>query len=234
MSTEEPPVRGPRPPKASGPNVGTTLGIVAAAVAVILGFFILRDIRSDDGGSTTPGGPAQTTQAPDTTVAPETSPPTTVPPIITTGFKVVVANASGVGGSAGQMTINLQAKGFIVENATNKAADAPLFETTVVYYLSGNDRAAESVARVLGGVCAEPMPSPVPTESGSLGEASVLVMLGTDLAGLPMPAESTEACVSVPNVPGDTADPDEAGDPDEDGNDAGDGTADPDAEATDG
>lgn len=207
MSTEEPPVRGTRPPKPSGPGVGTTLGIVAAAVAVVLGFFILRDIRNDDGGgSTTPGGPTQTTEPPETTAPPETTPETTVAPIITTGFKVLVANASGVGGSAGQMTINLQAKGFIVENATNKSADSPTLETTVVYYLAGNERQAESVARSLGGVCTAAMPTPVPTESGSLGEASVLVMLGTDLAGLPMPAETTEACVATPATPGDTGD----------------------------
>jgi hypothetical protein len=30
------------------------------------------------------------------------------------------------------------------------------------------------------------MPTPIPTETGSLGEASVLVLLGTDLAGKPL------------------------------------------------
>jgi hypothetical protein len=207
MSTEEPPVRGARPSKAGGPNVGTTLGIVAAVVAVILGFFILRDISGDGGTSTPGGGGATPTTATDTTLAPETSPPTTVAPIITTGFKVLVANASGVGGSAGQMTIALQGKGFIVENPTNKATSAPTAEVTKVYYLSGNEQAAESVARVLGGVCTEAMPTSPPTESGSLGEASVLVMLGSDLAGKPLPAETTEACVDggvAPSEPTDT------------------------------
>jgi hypothetical protein len=30
------------------------------------------------------------------------------------------------------------------------------------------------------------MPTPIPTETGSLGEASVLILLGTDLAGKPL------------------------------------------------
>lgn len=205
MSNEEPPVRRGRPPRSGGSNMGTTLGIVAAVVAVVLGFFILRDIRNDDGGSSAPGGGGTTTTAPtDSTDAPVTSPPTTIPPLVTTGFKVLVANASGVGGSAGQMTIALQGKGFIVETATNRPPSDPIRETTVVYYLSGNEAGASSVARVLGGVCIEPMPTPVPTESGSLGEASVLVSLGTDLAAKPLPAEATEVCLPTPNPPGGT------------------------------
>jgi hypothetical protein len=32
------------------------------------------------------------------------------------------------------------------------------------------------------------MPAPIPTESGELGEATVLILLGTDLAGKPLAA----------------------------------------------
>ena len=31
------------------------------------------------------------------------------------------------------------------------------------------------------------MPDPIPSETGNLGEASVMVLLGTDLAGKPLP-----------------------------------------------
>jgi hypothetical protein len=32
------------------------------------------------------------------------------------------------------------------------------------------------------------MPAPIPTETGNIGEASVLILLGTDIAGKPLPA----------------------------------------------
>jgi hypothetical protein len=32
------------------------------------------------------------------------------------------------------------------------------------------------------------MPAPIPTESGELGEATVLILLGTDIAGKPLAA----------------------------------------------
>jgi hypothetical protein len=52
--------------------------------------------------------------------------------------------------------------------------------------LLGSEAAAAQVAQELGGVATSPMPTPIPTETGSLGEASVLVLLGTDLAGKPL------------------------------------------------
>jgi hypothetical protein len=32
------------------------------------------------------------------------------------------------------------------------------------------------------------MPSPVPLETGTLGDACILILLGTDLAGKPLPS----------------------------------------------
>jgi hypothetical protein len=43
------------------------------------------------------------------------------------------------------------------------------------------------------------MPDPVPTETGTMGEASVLVLLATDLAGKPIagaPAAATTTTVA--------------------------------------
>jgi hypothetical protein len=174
---------------------GTVAGAVVAVVAVVLGFVILRNLSSDDGGGTASPVTTTTVLAPvDTTLPPETT-TTTLAPINKTGYKMVVANASGVGGSAGQLTIALQGQGFIVEPATNSAAERRGLETTVVYYLAGNEPNATSVARTLGGVCIEPMPTPVPTERATLGEASVLVLLGKDLAGKPLPATTDQVCI---------------------------------------
>ena len=62
----------------------------------------------------------------------------------------------------------------------------------------GSEQAAAAVANALGGVGIAAMPAPIPTEYGNLGEATVLILLGTDLAGKPL---GTGAAVSVPVVP---------------------------------
>lgn len=179
------PVTGGTPrPTRSGPGIGSTLSIIVAAVAVILGFFILRDIN-DDGGTGSGGGESAETT---TTVAEPTSTTAssaTSSTLVTTGFTVVVANASGVSGSAGQMSTYLESQGFDVAEPTNAASSVGQLATTQVYYLSGQEPGAQSVAIAMGldPVTVQAMPSQVPTETGSLGDASVLVLLGTDLAG---------------------------------------------------
>jgi hypothetical protein len=191
------PVTGGTPrPTRSGPGIGSTLSIIVAAVAVILGFFILRDIN-DDGGSSSGGKePAATTS----TVAESTTSAAaaTSTTLTTTGFTVVVANASGVSGSAKQMSTYLTSQGFEVEEPTNAASSVGQLAATQVYYLTGFQAGAESVAISMGldPATVLPMISPVPTESGSLGDASVLVMLGTDLAGKEIGGSTTSTTVA--------------------------------------
>ena len=64
-----------------------------------------------------------------------------------------------------------------------------------------NETGATAVAEILGGVQIQPVATPAPVEGGSLGEAQVLVMLGTDLAGklLPgaLPAAPVEATTTT-------------------------------------
>lgn len=178
-----------------GSNVNSTLSIIIAVLAVLLGFFILRDIRSDQSG--------QTLQAEsDNTVAPETDTTLVEVPVSTTlvltAFKVQIANASGLSGSAGQLTTELQGRGYIVQPALNKSEITPKQTVTVVYYLLGSEAAAAAVANELGGVGIAAMPAPIPIETGKLGEASVLVLLGTDIAGKPL---GSGASVVVPVAP---------------------------------
>lgn len=164
------------------------MSIVIAAVAVLLGFLILRDIRSDSGSgsATTPD------QGTDETIVTDTIPVVVTVPL--TAFKVQIANASKVAGSAGTMTTELQGRGFIVQPAMNSSEVTPKQTTTVVYFLPGFDVQAAQVAEQLGGVATAVMPAPIPTEKGKLGEASVLILLGTDLAGKPLASP-------VPTVP---------------------------------
>lgn len=198
MSRENLPPSGTRGGRqaAGGVSISTSLSVIVAAIAVLLGFLILRDINRDrtgevfepnvevptddtslDGGSTT---------LPMETLAPNR-----------TGFKIVVANSSGVQGAAGQMTTALQAEQFVVSQPVNADPTVGKLTTTVVYYVPGFESAATMVADVLGGVQILPVPVPPPIEGGSLGEAVVLVMLGTDLAGKLLPGALPETPVGT-------------------------------------
>ncbi len=107
-------------------------------------------------------------------------------PVVLNAFKVQIANGSGISGSAGLLTTEMQGRGYIVQPAINKNEATPKQTVTIVYYLLGSEAPAAQVARDLGGVATAPMPTPIPTETASLGEASVLILLGTDLAGKPL------------------------------------------------
>jgi hypothetical protein len=183
MSQEQ---RRPRPaPEPRAANVNSVLSIAVAVLAVLLGFFILRDLRNDSGLALPEDAASVEEAATDTTVETVVV-ETTAAPVVLTAFKVQIANASGVSGSAGLLTTEMQGKGYIVQPAINKSEITPKQTVTFVYYLLGSEAAAAKVAQELGGVATAPMPTPIPTETGSLGEASVLILLGTDLAGKPL------------------------------------------------
>jgi hypothetical protein len=196
-----PPRRSPRQGIGGSP-IGSTLSIVLAVVAVVVGFLILRNI-TDDGGATD-GGTSTDVTVPstiDSTIAETTT--TTVPELVTQGATVVVANASGVPGSAGRMTTELETAGFTTAQATN-ATSGPL-EQSVVYYDAANAAAldvANSVARVMGGLTVEVVPSPPPIEGGALGDAGVVVMLGTAQADKSLTELAPASVVTPPPVAG--------------------------------
>ncbi len=204
MSRENLPPSGSRPrgTPAGGVSISTSLSVIVAAIAVLLGFLILRDVnRERDGLSFDPGVEVPT--ATDVVgVDPSLIPTESVAPD-RTGFKVLVANASGVPGSAAKMTTDLQGQQFVVTQPLNADPAAGKLTTTVVYYIPGFEGQATLVADVLGGVQILPVPNPPLVEGGSLGEATVLVMLGTDLAGkflpgaLPSPTPESSTTSSV-------------------------------------
>jgi hypothetical protein len=228
MSTEvsegTPPGPGRRPPRSGegGAPVSGALTIVLAVVAVVAGFLILRSITNDDGtASTTPGGNATVTTPVETTPV-VTDPPattTTLPQRVTDGAAVVVANANGVNGSAGQMSRALGAVGYDMGDATNAATSIGQLEATVIYFAADVPAAqavAESVNRDLGGDASiSALQSPAPTADGSL-DGDVLVMLGNDKAGKTLeelaPAVSDDGPgVTSPDVSGDETEVDEDG-----------------------
>lgn len=200
-----PPRRSPRQGIGGSP-VGSTLSIVLAVVAVVAGFLILRNITSNDGGSSDGGNAVESTVANtvDDTVADQTT-TTTEPPLVTEGATVLVANASGVPQSAGAMTTELAAVGFTMADATNASSSGLV--ASVVYFdpsIAAAEAVAGSVARVMGGLAVEPVGTPVPVEGASLNGAGVLVMLGTNEAGKTVAQLAPAENVAAPDVSGDT------------------------------
>jgi len=187
MSNEQP----SRPPKRSGSGaspMGSTLAIVIAIAAVIVGFLILKNIRSDNGDSTQSATtPVATTIDPSltTSVAPlPTEPPVTVFTPTTQGAKVQVANSSHANGVAGVLSTALQGKGFTMGEPTNGATKEAV---TKVQYVSGDTAAqavAQSVAQLMGVATIEVIPTPPQLQDPSLlADNTVLVLLGDDKAG---------------------------------------------------
>ena len=186
MSNEQP----SRPPKRSGSGaspMGSTLAIVIAIAAVVVGFLILKNIRSDDDDPTTATVVSTTTLDPLTTTTFQQLPVETQPTVFTpttAGAQVLVANASHANGVAGTLTTALQGNQFTVGTPTNGATKELI---TKIQYLPG-DPAAEAVARsvaaLMGVAAIEPMPTPVLLQDPTLlADNTVLVLLGDDKAG---------------------------------------------------
>lgn len=201
MSNEDPNAPAPESSRRSprqgigGSPMGSTISIVLAVVAVIVGFLILNNITDDGGSSSGSGGESTSSTEPTTSdsVSATSSTTTTEPPLVTEGATVVVANASGVPGSAGRMTTELATLGFTMAEATNSTQSG--LSASIVQYdpsIAAAQAVAESVARSMGGLTVETLPTPPPVEGGSLNGAGVLVLLGTD------EADKTIAQLSAP------------------------------------
>src|SRR3954447_15133847 len=213
MSNDQPSRRPPAKSSGGGAPKGSTIAIVIAVVAAVGVFLILRNINNDSDASS---GDTGNTSAPpestgDTSTSSTTPAPSTTAALTTTGATVVVANASGVGGAAGQFTTALQSVGFTLGKPTNAVAPEERVDVSKVYFVAGADAVADSVARAMGapgtGVTTAPMPATIPVQGApaGLGDATVLVMLGKDLAGKPLPilapAGTAESTTTLPGSP---------------------------------
>ena len=187
--------RGARRPRVgdSGSPVGSTLSIILAVVAIVAGFLILRAITDDDSsadGEEITGGTETEVTTPtipegQITVETTAAPPTAPAGPVYTGATISVANASGVGGSAGAMSTALMSQGYQGVGEPGNATGGGL-DTSLVYYVAGDAAAqavAQSIANDLGGVQVAEMPTPRPAEGGGVETVTVLLMLGVDAAG---------------------------------------------------
>lgn len=178
----------------SGSPVGSTLSIILAVVAVIAGFLILRaltddDSSADEGGTIAPVVSSTvagaTTTAGSASSTPGSAVTSTAVAETKVGATIVVANASGVGGSAGSMSEELTADGYEGVGEPGDSNGDPL-PASVVYFAPGDPAAeavAQSIAAALGGAQTAEIPVPSPASGGGVAGATVLVMLGTDAAG---------------------------------------------------
>ncbi|MEZ5215645.1 MAG: LytR C-terminal domain-containing protein [Ilumatobacteraceae bacterium] len=172
-----------RPPRPAFPVVA----VVVAIVAALLGFIILKSLDDDTTGVSTGSGDtsSETTLPSDSTETTDTTP--TLPQVDRSQFKVLVANASGVQGSAGRMSDQLAALGYTMLTATNAKDTTTKLDSTVVYYVAGAEAAGQDVAVTLGRT-ALPMPTQLPVAVADFDTGSVIVMLGTDLSDQALPA----------------------------------------------
>ena len=224
MSTDVPegnePQRGgsARPPRVgdSRSPVGSTLSIVLAVIAVVAGFLIIRELTDDDDPGTADVGDTTDESVPDLSLPTDGSTPavgttgsggvitaTTVATPVRTGATISVANASGVGGSAAAMSSALTVEGYDGVGEPGNGTGEQL-SASVVYYVPA-DAAAQAVAQTLaadlGGVSVQPMPTTRPATDGNTGDATVLLMLGTDAANKSL-SELRETTVTAPDVGG--------------------------------
>lgn len=193
--------RSPRTTNNNAP-VGSTVAIVVTAIAVVLGFLILRKVNDSGDASTGSTVPETSVTLPVPTSALVTT--TTIEQLQTKGTKVQVANASNASGVAKQMTTALSGKGFDMATATNSTVN-PKLEISKVLYNPADPNAvavANAVAKVMGGLTVEPVASAPPVEGAVFAEGSgVIVLLGNDLAGKTLPEINGAATTGTTTPP---------------------------------
>jgi len=151
-------------------------------------------------GSTTVDGVANpdtlttsttSTESTESTTTIETTTTTTPPPTITLlplaleGGVVRVANATEIEEAAQRLTNELGGLGFVVDLPTNSAGKDEVLTTSKIYVKAGSESVAESISYLMGDIEILRMPTPAWIFGGTaaLGDTTVLVMLGSDLAG---------------------------------------------------
>jgi len=171
------------------PSVNPARGAALVVVAVVIGLFLLREgldtseavtTNSSDKGSdssdssdSSDGDEGGTTTSTTVAIRPAGEVPT------------IVLNDSGIGGAAGNYSDVLAAAGYQLTNPDGANADAEGdAATTIIYFAPGFEAEAEAV-RVAIGAPDTIVPTDLPTTPpGPIAGASVVVVIGTDLASV--------------------------------------------------
>jgi hypothetical protein len=172
------------------PTANPARGAALVVVAVVIGLFLLREgldtseavssgstdkgSDSSDSGTATDSTDQGTDDTTTTTLA--SRPPGEVP--------TIVLNDSGIAGAAGTYSEALAGAGYQLTNPDGANADAEGdATTTIVYFAPGFEAEAAGVAAAIGAPTLEPTALPT-TPPGPIAGASVVVVIGTDLASV--------------------------------------------------
>jgi hypothetical protein len=204
------PGRPPRAPAggAGGPGNAGARGALLLAVAVILGIVLLQQFDAPD----IPSGQVSATSIPDgeddETTTTRRIGLTTVPQVTTTAgrarpkaeVKVLVANGAGVRGLGASTTNSLRERGYTsIATPTDTTTGV---EKTAIQFVEGY----EAEARELAGVLSLPatvvtrLASP-PVAAADIGDAKLLVILGTDVSSASTTAPAGAVTTSTTRRP---------------------------------
>jgi len=163
------------------PTVNPARGAALVVVAVVLGLLLLRNgldtsevVTSSKGDSTTKDKGSDGGGDPGTTT-------TTIPLKAPSAVSVIVLNGTSVGGAAGKYSTAIGTAGYTMLAPGDAATKIP---ATQIFFAPGFEREAKAVALAAGAPASltpAAMPTPPP---GEVGAANVVVVIGTDLAGV--------------------------------------------------
>jgi LytR cell envelope-related transcriptional attenuator len=188
------------------PTANPARGAALVVVAVVIGLLLLRngldtsevvtsnggsDGQSSDGGDSSDGNDGSDGTGDTTTTTVALRPPAEVP--------TIVLNDSGVAGVAGTYSDVLASLGYQLTNPDGANADAPGdAATTIVYFAPGFEAEAGAVAVAIGAPDLAPTALPA-TPPGPIAGASVVVVIGTDLAGVTPTTAATSTTAAAAN-----------------------------------
>ena len=169
------------------PTINPARGAALVVVAVVIGLFLLRNgldtseaVRSNGKGPSDTTAPIDGGEGTTTSTTLASRPPSEVP--------TIVLNDSGISGTAGKYSDVLAAAGYLLTNPDGANADAAGDATvTLIYYAPGFEAEAAAVAVAIGAPDTI-VPTALPTTPpGPIASASVVVVIGTDLASVTPP-----------------------------------------------
>jgi hypothetical protein len=158
--------------------------VILAAVLLIAACSSGAGTAATTSTSTTSTTSSTTSTSTTSTTSTTLPPTTTTEPLVVTPGILKVANASGVQAAATNVGNELAAKGFTLRDPTNGVAAYAKLKVSVIFVLPGSEAVAHSVSRLMGDIEVRPMTIPAWITDGTagLGDATVLVMLGSDRA----------------------------------------------------
>jgi hypothetical protein len=173
------------------PTANPARGAALVVVAVVIGLLLLREGLDTSEAITTNGG--NDTSSADGDAAADGTDTTTLALRPPAEVPTIVLNDSGIAGAAGAYSDVLASLGYTLTNPDGANADAPGdAAATVVYFAPGFEAEAAAAAVAVGAPDTAVAALPA-TPPGPIAGASVVVVVGTDLASVTPTTAATAA-----------------------------------------